>query len=191
MTLSIITPYYDALDYIQKLATILIPQLNENVEWIIVDDGCHENELDKLKAKVIHLEQNSGGASKPRNIGLDNAQGKYIAFIDADDLVMTNYVQEILKMIENDYDYFYIGWCSNAFKVLIDDEPPFWNCCVWNCVYKKDLIGNERFNENLVIGEDYNFNIRVRKGSHSSIKDYLYFYNDTPNSLIKRGHNND
>ena len=190
--LSIITPYYNTLPYIKKLSNMLQPQLTENIEWIIIDDGCNEKELDKFHAKVIHLPENSGGASVPRNIGLDNARGEYIAFIDSDDLVTTDYIYHIMNKINNEeFDYCYISWYSNAFKVIIEDNPPDWNCCVWNCIYKRDLIGEERFKPELIIAEDYDFNVRVRKGKYTSIKDILYFYNDTPNSLMKRGVNNE
>ena len=99
MQLSIITPYYKCYDYFTVLANILIPQLTKEVEWIIVDDGCNEVRLDQYKRdniKIIHLETNSGGESKPRNVALDNATGKYIAFIDADDKVSRDYVFRIL-----------------------------------------------------------------------------------------------
>jgi len=191
MKLSIVTPYYNALEYIRKLNYVLSTQLNDKVEWIVVDDGCNEVELDSFNAKVIHLEHNSGGASVPRNVGIENAQGEYIAFIDADDCVTFDYIEKLLKKIEEGWDYFYYGWASPKYKIVIEDEPPFWNCCVWNCVYKRELIGNERFNPEIIVGEDYDFNIRVRKGTHSSIKDILYYYNDTPNSLIKRSTQND
>ena len=71
--LSIITPYYNTLKYINELRQRLEPQLIDEVEWIIIDDGSKEKELDKMNAKVIHLEKNSGNASYPRNVGLDNA----------------------------------------------------------------------------------------------------------------------
>ena len=76
VVLSIITPYYNRLEYIKKLAEVLEPQLDQDVEWIIIDDGCNEKELDTLKATVYHLPTNSGGASVPRNVGLDNAKGE-------------------------------------------------------------------------------------------------------------------
>ena len=72
---------------------------------------------------------------------------------------------------------------------MIKDTPPSWNSCVWNCIYRKDLIGSERFREDLVIAEDYDFNVRVRKGVSDSIEKVLYYYNDVPNSLMKRGKN--
>lgn len=188
MKLSIISPYYNCLEYIKKLAKILEPQLNEETEWIIVDDGCNEKELDNFKAKVIHLPTNSGGASTPRNVGLDNAKGKFIVFIDGDDYVKPNYLDTIFKKINSeDFDYCYFSWESPHLQIIIEDEPPVWNVCVWNCIYKKELIGKERFDPNIIIGEDYNFNIRVRKGKKSNIKEILYYYNDNPNSLMRRG----
>ena len=188
MKLSIITPYYNVLPYIKKLANILEPQLTKETEWIICDDGCNESELNNFKAKVIHLKHNSGGASIPRNKALDLASGDYIAFIDADDLIKENYIQEILTKINTeDFDYCYIGWESPHFHIIIEDEPPAWNLCIWNCIYKRAIIGNERFNSDIIIGEDYDFNTRVRKGKKTNINKILYYYNDTPNSLMKRG----
>lgn len=189
MKLSIITPYYNVLKYIKKLAGILEPQLNDEIEWIIVDDGCNEKELDKLKAKVIHLKENSGGASIPRNVGLDNAIGEYITFIDADDTVAGNYISKILEKIENeDFDYCYFSWKSDKYTIIIKDEPPVWNCCVWNCVYKKDIIGNTRFDPKFKMAEDYYFNVQVRKGKRVNITNILYYYNNvSESSLTKQG----
>ena len=111
MRLSIITPYYNCLNRIKNLAQKLQPQLNEEVEWIIIDDGCHEKELDDLKAIVIHLQNNSGCAGIPRNYGLDIAKGDYITFIDADDLVASTFVKKILdKINKTTFDYCFMSW---------------------------------------------------------------------------------
>lgn len=189
LLISIITPYYNTKEQIKKLAKILVPQLNEDMEWIIIDDGCNEKELDDIKAKVIHLDKNSGGASVPRNVGLDEAKGEYILFIDSDDIVSKDYIEKIVKRIKiEDFDYCYISWNNPVFgDIIIDNEPLNWNCCVWNCVYRRKIIGNERFKPELIIGEDYDFNVRVRKGKKANIKEVLYYYKDTPNSLMKRG----
>ena len=109
--LSIITPFYKTLSYTKRLAEVLEPQLTDEVEWIIVDDGTNEHELDKLKANVIHLKENSGNAAKPRNVGLEAAKGDFVTFVDSDDLVADNYVEKIIEKINEDhFDYCYFGW---------------------------------------------------------------------------------
>ncbi len=185
MLLTIITPYYKTLDYTLELSKKLIPQLTDEVEWIIIDDGCNEKELDNLGVRVIHLENNSGNASIPRNIGLDNANGKYISFIDSDDLVSSDYVYKILDKIKtSDFDYCYMSWKSQDNLYIIEDLPPEWNVCVWNCVYKKETIGETRFDPKCNLGEDKEFNLLVRKGKKENIVDIMYYYNwKRPDSL--------
>ena len=90
------------------------------------------------------------------------------------------------KINKEDFDYCYYSWQSPYHIVTITDKPQDWNCCVWDCVYKRDMIGEERFNPELKIAEDYDFNKRVLKGKKANITKVLYFYNDTPNSLLKR-----
>lgn len=175
MLLSIIIPYYNTLEYTKELMKVLEPQLNNKIEVIIVDDGCNEKELDKFKAKVIHLPTNSGGASKPRNIGLDNATGKYIAFIDSDDLISEDYIERITHKLNT--DIIYLSWKMQTMDVLITDKPPKWNCAVWCRVYKRELIGNVRFDETLKIAEDWKFNEQLKPQTSRCIKKYVYYYN--------------
>lgn len=179
--LSIIIPYYDRPKYIKRLLEVLEPQLTNETELIIVDD-CSPIPLDY---PCIRLNENSGGASIPRNVGLDKAKGKYIAFIDSDDLISNDYISTILEKIKEEWDYCFISWKTSTNTIIIKDNPPNWNCCVWNCIYKKEIIGNERFNPNLRIAEDYDFNIRVRKGKKANIEKVLYYYNETSKSIMR------
>ena len=183
MRLSIITPYYNTLEYTLRLAERLQPQLTDNVEWIIVDDGCNEKALDNLKAKVIHLSSNSGGASRPRNVGLDVAKGDYIAFIDSDDIVRRDYIEKVLKSLNT--DIIYISWKSQVHNIIIDKEPPQWNCAVWCRIYKKEIIGNVRFRDDLRIAEDYDFNKRIHPQSTGVIRNQIYYYNIREGSLVR------
>ena len=180
MKLSIIIPYYKALKYTKELMKVLEPQLTKDSEIIIVDDGCNESELDKFKAKVIHLDHNSGSASTPRNVGIDNSTGEYLVFVDADDMVTDDFIKTLLDKIKKEnFDYCLFSWHYNGEDIIIEDEPPIWNTSACNCIYKRTLIGNERFNPNIRIGEDGEFNSRVRKGKKANITKVLYYYNTT------------
>ena len=188
MKLTIIIPYYNVLDHIKRLFTVLEPQLDDEVEVIIVDDGCNEKELDSLKARVIHLETNSGGAGKPRNVGIENAKGKYIAFIDADDMVTADYISEIKKKIKEDKDIIYLSWVSNKHDVVVTDKPPMWNPTVWSKVYKRELIGDTRFEEVINYAEDKKFNDMIKPKTSSFVDKQVYVYNnDREGSLSKVG----
>lgn len=175
MRLSIITPYYKTLEYTLKLAEVLEPQLTDEIEWIIVDDGCQEKELDKLKAKVIHLPSNSGGASRPRNVALNIAKGDYIAFIDSDDMVRTDYIEKVLNSLKT--DIIYISWKSKVHNIVMEDKPPQWNCAVWCRVYKREIIGNTRFRDDLKIAEDWDFNQHIHPKTSCCIRNQIYTYN--------------
>ena len=184
MKLSVIIPYYNSLEYTKELFRVLEPQLNENVEVILVDDGCYEEELDKFNAKVIHLEKNSGCAGIPRNVGLDIAQGEYITFVDSDDLVYDNFIEKILEKIDDeDFDYALMSWKSDKFVVDIVNGRPEWNCSVWGIVYKRSLIGDTRFNDNR-IAEDYIFNHEVLQGKCVLIPEVLYYYRNNERGIM-------
>lgn len=192
MKLSIITPYYNTYEYTKKLADSLVPQLREDVEWIIVDDGCLDRRLDEIKTKVVHLAENSGNPSVPRNVGLFYATGEYIAFIDSDDDVTPNYVEKIMEKIKEGFDYCYISWkATNGAEIIIEKDPPEWNNSVWKCVYRREKINNLKFDPIINYGEDKDFNAHLPEGEFTSITEPIYIYtvgrDDSLTSLLGKG----
>ena len=185
--LSIITPYYKCLKYIKELASVLVPQLREDVEWIIVDDGCGDDFsfIDSEYVRLYYLAENSGCAGIPRNKGIDVASGEYITFVDADDLVSSDFVEKILEKIDEGFDYCMMSWKSDTFNVDIRNGRPEWNCSVWGIVYHRDLIGDKRFN-NLRVGEDYVFNqdVLLYGGVCKLIPEYLYYYRNNEEGIM-------
>jgi glycosyltransferase involved in cell wall biosynthesis len=175
--LSIIIPYYNTLELTKTLLDTLTPQLNDDVEVLLINDGSCIGNLDLFPIKVIH--QANGGVSKTRNNGLDNYKGDYVVFIDSDDNVKPNYVEKILNKIkEEQFDHCFFSWeRQDGSQVIIKDLPPTMNNSVWNCIYSRKAIGNNRFPENKQIGEEIEFNKATRTGKKANIEDILYIYN--------------
>lgn len=193
--LSIIIPCYNAEPYINELLDVLNKQINDSVEILVIDDGSKKPFKTKYEWATVIRQQN-GGAASARNTGIDNANGEYIAFIDADDLVVDNYVATILNKINTEhFDYCYLSWkafggwnCDVKLKSINDKFPPF-NLCLWNRVYKRTMIGDVRLNTNKPIAEDAEFirDVKEEGKKKSFIGEYMYFYrSNTPGSLTKK-----
>lgn len=107
---SVIVPIFNGEDYIEETIKSVILQTYSNWELIIVNNGSRDQSLkiiNKLaltdnRIQVINLETNSGGPADPRNIGIKNANGKYLAFLDADDLWEKNKIEKQITHIEKE-----------------------------------------------------------------------------------------
>lgn len=196
MKLSIIIPCYNAEPYIFELLDCLKPQITQDVEVIVIDDGS-KKPLDVSAYPFVRFQRGENeGASAARNAGLDMATGEYIAFIDADDLVSDKYIQTILNKAKTEkFDYCYLswkafgGWQQEVKLNNIEDKFPPFNLCVWNRVYKRSMIGDVRFNENKLVAEDAQFIREVQEEGKKKafISDFMYFYrSNSPDSLTKR-----
>ena len=177
MKLSIVIPYYETFDLTKRLLRNIMPQTNNNVEVILIDDGCQEdrfNVFDGMNSiRIIH--QENGGVSKARNTGIKKAKGEYIAFIDSDDMVTMDYVDQLLKAIEErDEDVIVFNWLDITNNTVIKKPQ---NPSVWKAIYKKDII--PLFDEKLRVREDYFFNEELDSKNPSKyyLDRVLYMYN--------------
>jgi len=109
--LSIIVPMYNVELYIGRCLDSLLKQDIENYEIIVINDGSTDQsvnivrEYQKKSNKIKILEQNNQGQSVARNKGLEEANGKYVFFVDSDDYVVENSLHNILnKIIKYDLD---------------------------------------------------------------------------------------
>lgn len=108
MEISVIIPSYKPGDYIWEcLKSLYIQTLSKNLfETILVLNGCCEPWKSKIekwiathpKLNIHFIQTDEGGVSNARNIGLNSAQGKYIAFIDDDDYVSPRYLEAMLNI---------------------------------------------------------------------------------------------
>ena len=188
---SIIIPVYNVEKYLQRCIDSVLLQDFENYEVLLIDDGSTDNssficdEAVKYddRFKVIH--QQNGGQSLARNIGLKTAIGKFIVFIDSDDMIETTSLKEIFVKInlyenldivqikstvykDNSNEYLYESKVSSVNELisgelfLIDALKSNFYTAVWNYIFRREfLINNELFFLEGVYHEDEEYTPRV------------------------------
>ena len=219
--ISVIIPSYKPDNYIYRcLESVARQDIDkQRYEVIIVLNGCNEPYHTDIKLflqqkfqgiKTLLLQTDDAGVSNARNIGLDNAQGKYIAFIDDDDWVSDNYLTELFSHAnENDIvvsnviqnneqtdkeeEYFLTNaYYRNKNKSnisLLSVRSFLSNVC--EKLIPIRVIGKERFSTDYHLGEDslFMFTISKRIGKVIlSSTDTLYYVNKRKNSASHRHH---
>jgi glycosyltransferase involved in cell wall biosynthesis len=104
---SVVIPVYNSQDYISDCLDSVLSQTYKSYEIIAIDDGSTDSSLDILKSyqkskgiKLFHIE--NSGQSVARNIGIENAIGKYLVFIDSDDCWCKNTLEVVVSLAENE-----------------------------------------------------------------------------------------
>lgn len=198
MKLSIIIPYYNAKEYTDELLDCLDKQINDDVEVILVDDGSKVPYKTRYKWCNV-IRQKNKRCSGARNTGLDNAQGDYIQFIDADDLVPDYFISKLFQTIdEYEPDVIDYSWKSLSTEgtqhnhKLTSIYDRLTNPSVCTRAFKRSYIGSTRFNENKDSTEDEDFSRKLGylitpNINRVAITDYMYFYRTAvDDSKIKR-----
>ena len=157
---SIIMPSYNTANYISDSIQSVLKQTYENWELIIVDDCSSDNTLELLskfddkRIRVIVNEKNSGAALS-RNKALKEAKGKWIAFLDSDDLWEPNKLEKQINfMKENNYHFSYTNYTeidsdSNPLNILVSgpkviSKHKMFNFCWPGCLtvmYDRETVG--------------------------------------------------
>lgn len=139
---SIIMPTYNCAKFIEESIESVLSQTYKNWELIIVDDCSNDNTEDIVKRycetddriKYLKLDVNSGAAIA-RNKGIEQARGKYIAFLDSDDLWMDGKLEkQISFMEENNYNF----TCTDYMQIDESGKP---NGVIIKCKKKVDYNG--------------------------------------------------
>lgn len=121
VSISIVVPIYNGERYLQKLVGSILPQLSDDVELILVDDGstdksslmCDEFSIEHAQIRTIH--KRNGGLCSARNAGIEQARGKYLSFVDVDDYISIGAYAKVLEVIEKynpdciDFGWNYVG----------------------------------------------------------------------------------
>ncbi len=175
--LSLIIPYFETYELTERLLDSLIVQDRKEVELIVIDDGCNEKRLDEFEGfnniKIIHHEKNMGTA-KTRNEGIKLAKGKYIGFIDCDDMVTADYIDTLLEAIDKTpTEVINFNWLDLSENQVV--RRPC-NPAMWKAIYRNDIC--PLFREDLQWGEeDVDFQVEVGKMETTYLDRVLYIYN--------------
>lgn len=102
--ISVVIPVYNAEEHIEDTINSVLNQTEKNVEIIVVDDGSTDTSPIKLEQyketiKTVRI-VNSGGPSKPRNVGIENSTSLFISFFDADDVMFSDKLDYSIKYLE-------------------------------------------------------------------------------------------
>ena len=185
--ISVIVPAYNNKNYIDYCINSLRKQTYTNIEVLIIDDGSDEKigRMYDQYAKwggirVIH--KPNGGVSSARNMGLLEAKGEYICFVDSDDYVASEFVEKLYNAIQkykvdisacayrrvtddnysllvqnkaNEIEEYYISADDKWSNVLRNSHSA--EGFLWNKMFAKNCLANLQFDENIKMSEDMLF----------------------------------
>ncbi|MBE0377029.1 glycosyltransferase family 2 protein [Pseudoalteromonas prydzensis] len=132
--LSIIVPVYNTEKYIADAIFSFFNQYQAGVELIIINDGSSDSSLDVINSTLSEINnpsyirvysQDNQGVSVARNNAIKRCTGGYISFLDADDLLLDNYLSEIIKVIDNkEPEIIEFGFCSFIEEQELNNKKP-------------------------------------------------------------------
>lgn len=215
--ISVIVPIYKVQDYLDECIESIINQTYSNIEVILVDDGSPDrcpqmcDEWAKRDSRISVIHKKNGGLSSARNAGLDVAKGEYISFVDSDDFICKDALENLYNRIKDDKSigitsgliYRYQDGSINNFKdqwlcskeivipsseFLLETMSQKTSYTVWNKLYRRDVIGNTRFregrnNEDTLFMYDLGKNIAILNVSMVEIPYYVYYYRYREDSI--------
>lgn len=209
--ISVIVPVYNAEAYLGECVESLIRQTLDDIEILLINDGSIDNsaviceKYSALDNRIRFFNQPNAGVSVARNKGLQEAKGEYVCFVDADDVVASDFLQTLFDM-SGCGDFAICGYTRNqsilgqkgttvkyydtkSFIIQIFDEslvhPNIWMMMFKNAIIQKRGIS---FTPGCVRNEDTEFYIKYMiHENRIAVSDYKgYFYRDNPNSAVHK-----
>lgn len=207
--ISVIVPVYKVEQYLHRCIDSILSQSFTDFELLLIDDGSPDNcgkicdEYTQKDSRVRVFHKPNGGVSSARNLGLDNAKGEWVAFIDSDDYISVDYLEELCSYKENtnsdlvaisrklDETHSSVTLHREKFSLLFSLYKFDKFCPPWGKIFRKDIIEryNLKFNTEIHLGEDLMFVLfyLLEINSITLISSDKYYYEDErSDSLTKR-----
>lgn len=208
--ISVIVPVYNGQDYLEDCIDSIEKQTYENTEIIIINDGSTDDTASvcvRLREAYDNLHvitMEDGGVSAARNAGIDAANGVFVTFVDADDRLRPKTLRVLYECIirtgsdvagcgffswgkEEEWEAFLREKCRIGRPVeytpsqFLREQLLRGNSRCWSKLYRRSAIGELRFPQELSIGEDMLFLVRIlpflRKIAETDYPGYGYFQN--------------
>jgi glycosyltransferase involved in cell wall biosynthesis len=203
---SIIIPVYNVEKYLAECLDSAIGQTLRDIEIICVNDGSTDrspeilDEYAKKDSRIIVIHQKNAGPGYARNVGIDLAKGKYIAFLDSDDVMRPTLCEKTVQIAERenaDMTYFFydtarysITELEQAVKQGVVTRSNLLNCNnIWQKLWKTSFIRDKqlKFPINDLMVEDIVFNWQAIsfEPNISFLTDHLLWYRINPESLTQ------
>ena len=212
---SIIIPTYNGEKFINKTIESVVGQTYKDWELIIVDDFSNDNtkeiikewEKEDKRIRSIFLDKNSGGPAHPKNIGIENSKGEYVAFLDHDDEWMPEKLEKQIDFLKNKLnDKYELVTCN--FLIDINGEKykyitPTYNLdsqlshilngnfvhsCSSIIVRKKIIDSLGGFDESMKMSDDWDLYLRMLQLGYfiGIVPEVLFIWHSQTNSAGKR-----
>ena len=208
---SVIVPVYNGEKYLNRCIDSILSQTFTSFELLLINDGstdksgeiCEEYANKDARVRVFH--KKNGGVSSARNVGLDNVNGEWISFIDADDYLYNDSFLVDLDTIKEDivftshkmeyygeYETFQIERNELGEKSINNFIIKYINSNIikapWGKFFRTKIIKDNRFDVNIKVGEDFLFVLEYLKkvNSYYILPDSLYCYIKGEQSLFEK-----
>lgn len=137
---SVIIPVYNGEQYIETAIESVLSQTNCSFELLVINDGSTDQTslaVAPYRSRLRYFEQENQGVSVARNLGIEQARGQYLAFLDADDYFLTDKLSEQLKIFQNDPE---IGLVHSGWQRVDSQGHKLSEVCPWQAFPQLDLL---------------------------------------------------
>ena len=207
--ISVVVPVYNTEKYLTRCLDSIIKQTYQNLEIILVNDGSTDNSKKicqkflKIDKRFKYIEQKNSGLSVARNTGIENANGKYLMFIDSDDYVNIHFVKELYSALINtnadvavcDYKKVYEkdantyfkevsvvqNFTNNIFNNLYNENSDI-TTVAWNKIYKKEIFNKIKYPAGKIHEDEYIIHYildNIKSITYVRAKYYYYYQRES------------
>lgn len=210
--LTIIIPVYNAQEHIRRCLDSVVCQIKKSYELLLINDGSNDKSLDVLKKYEFEypdiirvIDKSNEGVAETRNLGIREAKGEYICFVDDDDDVAEDYFASFLDEIrDTEYDLVIGGYKrteNNRVRYKVSPVSSLWYkftvLAPWAKIYRKSFLieNNIRFLD-YKSGEDIYFSLSIyAKTDRIKVIPYngyhWYFNNESVSNTVQQGFHKD